>query len=343
MQCIGLDLGAKYSVATLLTEDGGEVEAEARIRTTRAGLRRFFDMPPAHVCMEVGSTSPWVDRLLRELGHDVITCNPRHLKIIAESTLKTDRLDSEVLARLGRLAQMDPRLLRRVQHRSAETQRQQAMLRVRGCLVASRTKCVNAARGLARTLGHPLPSCASALLPERVRGSSVPQEVKALLEPLLETVAQLNAQVDRLDEHVLELGKDSEVIRRFQAIPGIGPLTALAFVLCIESPERFRRARDVGPFLGLRPTLRQSGDGLRRGRITRTGDPAMRCLLTQAAHALLRSKRDTDLTRWARGLLARIGRRKAVPAVARKLAVLMLRLWQTGEPYQPHHLETKAA
>ena len=170
LQSIGLDLGTKLSHLTVLTPEG-EVMEEAVIRTTRVQIRRWLSVQPrSSVCLEVGSVSPWVSRLLTELGHEVIACNPRRLKIIAESTLKTDRLDAETLARLGRLGQMDPTLLARVQHRSEETQLGRSLLRVRRCLMRSRVHCVTTARGLARSLGHPLPACKPETFGARVRG-----------------------------------------------------------------------------------------------------------------------------------------------------------------------------
>jgi len=338
MQCIGLDLGNRTSVFTVVSEAGKVIE-NGSTKTTRAGLRKSFaKRAPATICLEVGTVSPWVSRLLTELGHEVVACNPRRLKMIAESTLKTDRLDSEVLARLGRLAWLDPELLSRVKHRSEATQRGRSQLQVRHALVQSRTRLINTARGLARSLGHPLPSCSSDRFGPRVRESAgVPDEVKALLEPLLRSLDALNEQVGEMDARLASLAENYPVVTQLRTIPGVGLLTALSFVLCIEDPGRFRRSRDVGPYLGLRPTLRESSSLSQRGPITKQGDAEMRRMLTQAAHTFLRSAERGELYSWALDVRERRGRQKGVVALSRKLAVLMHRLWVTGATYEPFH------
>ena len=136
------------------------------------------------------------------------------------------------------------------------------------------------------------------------------------------------------DAELRKLAAEEPTLKQLTAIPGVGPIVSFAFMLCIDDPHRFKDSRDVGAYLGLRPTLRSSGEVSRQGRITRRGDPYLRTLLIQAAHASLRSKTDSHLKRFGEGLEARLGRKKAVIALARKLAVLMHRLWVTGAPYQ---------
>lgn len=151
----------------------------------------------------------------------------------------------------------------------------------------------------------------------------------------METIAELTARIGQVERELKEEANSDELMIRLQEVPGVGPLVCLAFVAWTDRPERFGRSRDVGACLGLRPKVRDSGDRQRRGPITRQGDPQMRWLLVQAAHASLRSLKDSALKRWAQRLEQRVGKRKAVVALARKIAVLLHRLWITGDSYKP--------
>jgi transposase len=168
-------------------------------------------------------------------------------------------------------------------------------------------------------------------------------ELAAIIAPLLVAIRDLNERIAAMDTVVERVGQGHAAVASLQEIPGIGPVVALGYVLSVEDPTRFRRSRDVPGYLGLRPRLRASGDVVRRGWITKEGDADVRRLLVQAAHAHLRSRTDTALKRWAEGLIPRIGKRKAIVALARKLAVLMHRLWLTGEAYQPFPEEVAKA
>ena len=330
---VGMDLHQKYSELCALDEQGLVVES-ARVATTRAALTRWFRGRSVRVCLEAGGSSPWVDRLLRELGQEVYVCNPRRVRLIAESTLKNDQIDAHTLARLVRL---DPSFLCPITHRREDTQRARAGLKVRATLVKSRTACINSVRGLLRGFGYRLGKGTTEKFPQRVEQAALPEELRRLVAPLVTTIAQLSARIQDLDQQVKALAQASPVATHLQSIPGVGPVVALALVYCLEDPSRFKRSRDVAGFLGLRPCLRASADTRHQGRITKQGDPMMRTLLVQAAHALLRSKTDSELKRWAEQLAFRVGKNKAVVALARKLAVLMHRLWTTGEVYAPHY------
>ncbi len=267
------------------------------------------------ICIEAGGVSAWAQRVLTSLGHEVVVANPLRVRLIAEATLKNDAVDAQTLARLVRA---DPKLLSPIVHRSETTQRRRGVLRVRGVWVNSRTACVNAARGLLRARGWRLPK---QLHGERLRSSL--EELAALVAPLVITALKLDEKVAALDEQVEEIGASYPQVALLKTIPGVGPLVALAFVLCIEEPGRFRRSRDVGGYLGLRPKMRETGSTSRYGNITHAGDSEMRRLLVQAAHGMLRSHAESDLKTWALGLAARVGKKKAVTALARKLAVVM--------------------
>ncbi len=340
MDNCGIDLHLKSS-EVYVVDESGEASERARIPTTEASLRRWFGgRARMRICIEASGLSPWVARVLTELGHEVIVANPQRVRLIAESTLKNDRVDAETLARLVR---MDPALLCPIRHRSEETQRLRGMLRVRRVLINSRTACLNTARGLLRSFGHRVPGRRPERLARALTTGKVPEELCALVAPLVATALELDEKVQALDGEVIELGRGFPEVERFQQVPGIGPLVALAFVLCIEDPRRFRSNRDIPSFLGLRPRMRESAERSHFGSITRQGDAEMRRLLVQAVHGCLRSHQDTDLKRWAEELAGRIGKKKAVVALARKLAVVLHHLWVSGEDYQALRQATAAA
>lgn len=332
MKKIGMDLGMKQSEIFEMDDDG-KVIGRATIPTTRAAITRWFSRrKKAEICIEAGGSSPWVDRLLREFGHDVVVVNPRRVKLIAESTLKTDKIDAEILARLLR---GDRTLLRPVQHRGEQTQRMRAQLRAREVLIKSRTACINSVRGILRSFGYKLPKGSSEKFAERFDVAVLPEELKRVVAPLAETVQSLSAQIKSFDDWVEEAAGSYPEVEPLKEIDGIGTLTALAYVLCIEDPARFTDSARVGAYLGFRPRLRQSCGEARTGGINKEGDGGVRRLLVQCAQGVLRSRSPSELRDFGLRLKEKKGRNVAVVAVARKLAVLMHRLWTTGEKYDP--------
>jgi len=328
----GIDLHAKSSEVVVIG-DAGDVDEQARIPTTESALRRWFgERAPMVICLEAGGQSAWAARILTSLGHDVVVANPSKVRLIAEATLKNDTVDATTLARLVRA---DRTLLAPIVHRSAETQRQRGVLRVRRTLINTRTACLNAARGILRSFGFKTPGKSARRLAEALADGRIPEELVTVVMPLVETALELTERIEGLDDEVEALGKAHPAVALLKTAPGVGPLVGLAYVLCIEDPERFAKSRDVGPFLGLRPKMRESGDTSRYGSITHQGDPEMRKLLVQAAHGVLRTRADSELKRWAEALAARVGKKKATVALARKLAVVMHRMWVTGEPFRP--------
>ena len=340
MEHCGIDLHLKSSEVCVVDE-AGEANERATIPTTEQSFVRWFGKrAPMRICIEASGLSPWVARVLRGLGHEVIVANAQRVRLIAESTLKNDRIDAETLARLVR---MDPALLCPIRHRREATQRLRGMLRVRRILVNNRTACLNTARGLLRSFGYRVPGQRPERLARALARGMVPEALCALVAPLVATALELDEKVEALDREVVEAGRAFPEVKRFQQVPGIGPLVALAYVLCIEDPSRFRSHRDLPSFLGLRPRMRESAERSHFGSITRQGDGEMRRLLVQAAHGCLRSRQDSDLKRWAEQLAGRIGKKKAVVALARKLAVVLHHLWVSGENYQALRHEIAAA
>lgn len=332
MLTIGMDLGDRRSEVCVLGSDG-EVKRRFGVATTREGLeKKLGGLVRARVVIEVGTHSPWVSRWLEAKGHEVIVANARAVRSIAESDRKTDRNDAEQLARLGRA---DPKLLRPIRHRGEAVQRHRMLLAVRDHLVRTRSSFVVQARGLAKGLGERLPKCKAETFAKTMR-REVGTDVFPAMEVIVTTVEQLDAQVAALDAQIDELARraypETELLRQ---VSGVGPITALAFVLTLEDPRRFANSRAVGPFLGLTVRKRQSGSRDPALRITKAGDPFLRRLLLQGAHYILARGPDCDLRRFGLRVMARRGRPKAAIALARKLAVRLHHLWVNGEVYQP--------
>jgi transposase len=329
---IGLDLSLKTAQAAVL-DPGGELVLETTIQATETGLRRFFaNQPSSLVVVETGGTSAWVARLAKEAGHEVLVAQSRKIKMISESSRKTDRTDALTLARLAR---SDLELLHPVRHRSEPTQRGRALLRVRLCLIRQRTEAVNVVRGVLRGFGHRTRTGSAGRFTERIAKLDFPAELRAVVTPLCQTIDHLSVQLESVDRSIDALAELLPVVELLKTVPGVGQLIATSFALCIEDPDRFEKARDVGAFLGLTPRLHQSGTVMRSGGVTKEGDGEMRRLLVQGAHVLLNCKRDSDLRRWGLKLKQRIGTKKATVAVARKLAVILLVMWRDGAAFEP--------
>ena len=333
---IGIDLGDRQSHLCALDESG-EVIEEARVATTKDAIHsRFAGLAPARIALEVGGHSAWVSELLRDLGHEVIVANARKLRMIFQSNSKTDQLDALQLARVARL---DPELLYGIRHRGRSARADLAIMRSRDALVATRTKLVNHVHGVLKSFGHRAKKHAAPSFHRQAAGQ-IPDELLPALEPILEALAGLAERIRSLDRKLQELSKEvyPETALLTQ-VNGVGPVTALRYVLTIEDPKRIARSRNVGAYLGLRPRQRQSGARDPELRITKAGDRDLRRLLVQCAQCTLGPfGKDSDLRRWGLELASRGGstaKKKAVIAVARKLAVLLHRLWLTGEAYEP--------
>jgi transposase len=333
----GLDLGDRYSFLCLIDTESGEVAEESRLRTTPEALRRRFSSErPLHIAIEAGTHSPWVSRLLEELGHEVLVANPRKVHLIYADKHKTDKLDAQNLARLARL---DPKLLYPLKHRGEVSQAHLAILRSREALVGTRTQLINHVRGTVKAFGARLPKCSAPSFHKKVP-EHLPKELIPALSPVLETIEELNARLRDYDRKVEQIARELypevELLRQVQ---GVGVLTALAFVLVLEDPSRFERSRIVGAYLGLVPGKHQSGDSDPQQRISKQGDEMLRRLLVGSAHYILGPfASDSDLRRHGEKIAQRGGKnakKRAVVAVARKLAVLLHRLWVTAEHYEP--------
>ncbi len=335
-----LDLGDRYSYLCLIDTDSGEVIEESRLRTSPEAIRRRFcsEQPPMRIAIEAGTHSPWASRVLEELGHEVLVANSRKTRLIYANKRKTDEVDAENLARLARV---DPKLLYPLKHRSEESQAHMAIVRARQALVVARTQLVNHVRGAVKSFGARLPKCPARSFHKRAK-EHIPEELLPALEPLLEQIGSLTERIRDYERKLEAISEEhypeTALLRQ---VEGVGPLTALAFVLTLEDPYRFEKSRSVGAYLGLVPARDQSGDRNPQKRISKEGDEMLRKLLVGSAHYILGPfGSDSDLRRHGEKIAARGGKsakKRAVVAVARKLSVLLHRLWVSGEVYDPLH------
>jgi len=335
---VGLDLGDRNGWYCVVDE-AGQIQLEQRVRTNAKALREVFgEMAHSRIGLEIGTHSPWISRLLSELGHEVIVANARKVRLIGESRKKDDRLDAQTLARLARI---DPELLYPVEHRSAQAQADLMMIRARAGLVRARTGLVNTARGLAKSYGERLRSCnVRNLNPEKAE--SLSPELQVALEPLLNAIESLSERIAEYNERIENLAQQSyPKVALLKQVKGVGTLIALTYMLALEDPHRFGQSRDVGCYLGLQPGRRNSGQSEPQMQISKEGDPYLRTLLVQGAqHILGPFGIDCDLRRWGLKLAERggkNGKKRAIVATARKLAVLLHHLWVSGEIYEPLH------
>ena len=337
---VGIDLGDRYSEFCLIDPDGTVVD-DGRLRTTPAALRRYFSgSSPMLVVIEVGTHSPWVSRLLEYCGHEVIVANARKVRLIYGSDNKTDEVDAESLARLGRL---DPKLLAPIRHRGAETQADLATIRSRDCLVSSRTQLINHVRGAVKAVGGRLPTCSAVSFPRKVI-DHLPPELSPTLKPVLGMIETLSGEIRAADRRIEQLANDCyPETKRLRQVAGVGPITSLCFVLTLEDPSRFPNSRSVGAYLGMCPRRRDSGAHSPQLRITKGGDPMLRRLLVNSGHYILGPLGpDCDLRTWGLKLAQRGGKnakKRAVVAVARRLACMLHSMWINETEYEPLRLE----
>lgn len=334
---IGMDLGDRSNRVCVLNEEGAITE-EVGITNDRESIGVWASRyKGATVAMETGTHSPWVSRFLEELGLKVYVANARKLRAISTSNTKSDKEDARMLARLCRA---DVNLLSPIKHRSEACQRDLVRVKVRDALVRSRVNQMNSVRFLLKSLGVKIPSgCKATSFVKKIR-ADLADEYLDLVAPLLQMLDELNVKIKQVDKELEEMATqqypETLILRQ---VPGVGPVTALCFVLTLESPERFPNLRQVGPYLGLTPRQDQSGDSNKQLPITKAGNSQLRKLLVNCAHYIIGpfgppcDLRDAGMRICERG--GSVAKKKAVIAVARKLSVTLLALWKSGETYQP--------
>ena len=349
---IGVDLGdTKHTIC--VTDKQGNILREFCLPNNRKHLLQLAqDYPKALIALEVGTHSPWISRLLKEAGCEVIVADARKLRAIYQNQRKCDKIDARMLAKLVRV---DPSLLHPVQHVCEQCQRDSLNLKLRDILVRQRVHIISSVRGVLKSLGLTTPCPSTPTFPARTR-EALSQQAQLLLsvEPALNALEALNEQIKAYDKAIaLAVQARYPAAALLMSIAGVGPITALSFVLVVDDPSRFEDARDIGAFLGLVPRRDQSGDTDKDLPISKTGNQALRRLLVQCAQYMLgHFGPDSDLRRQGLKLAAKGGqpeatkqgkaraggkaaKRKAVVAVARKLSVVMLTMWKKQSPYIP--------
>jgi transposase len=336
---IGIDLGDRKHAICVIGK-GGEVTSEFSIPNQREDLERLaLIYPKARVAMEVGTHSPWISRLLEERGMEVFVANSRKMRAIYENERKCDQRDAHMLAKIARL---DPSLLAPVRHGSEASQKDLLPIKLRDALVRQRTAIISSIRASLKALGVRLALASTASFAQQARKTLQEEhtDLLGIIAPALSALEALGTQITAFDKAIDHIAAQRHPQgQKMRQISGVGPITSLAFVLFIEDPERFAEPRDVGAYLGLVPRRDQSGLADKQLPISKAGNSYLRCLLVQSAQYLLgHFGQDCDLRRYGLRLAARGGKaakKKAVIAVARKLAVLMLTLWRKGSDYEP--------
>ena len=332
---IGVDLGDRRSHACVVDGEGKVVETFS-VLTDAANFEKKFKRERCRIVIEAGTHSPWVSRRLEELGHEVLVAHPRAVRAIYQSDGKDDVKDAEMLARLGRA---DPQLLHPIRHRGVKVQEDLALIRGRDHMVRARTQLINGVRGLMKSAGARAPSGGSESFHKKVL-LHVPEGLKPGLMPMVEMAEELTKRIkdyDRAVEYLAETRYPAS--KTMMQIRGVGALTTLSYMLVLEDPAKFERSRSAAAYVGLVPRRDQSGATNKQLRITKAGSSLVRRLLVTSAQYILGPfGSDSDLRRFGLELAKRGGKaakKRAVVAVARKLATLMHRLWVTGEVYEP--------
>jgi transposase len=335
---VGMDMGDKSHVLCILDHEG-EILKETSVANTASSIQCFFSkLPPCRVVLEAGTHSGWVSRVLEALGHEVLVGNPRKLRVIWDSDEKSDQRDAEMLARIGRF---DPKLLHPIHHRGERAQSDLAVVKARMMVVKLRSSLITHTRGTVKALGHRISTCSPECFHKRL-SEEMPEALGPALTPLINAIETMNTTIAHYDKQIKWMCQDRyPETQGLMAIGGVGPVTVLGYVLTLEDPTRFRRSRSAGAFFGLTPKRDQSGQVDKPLGITKAGNTYMRSLLVNCAQYILGAHGpDCDLRRAGLKIAAqggKIAKRRAVVAVARKLAVLMHELWSSGNPYDPFY------
>jgi transposase len=333
---VGLDVGDKRTHLCALDAARAVIGRDS-FATNRPALEKALGrFPGAKVILEAGSQSPWMSRVLRAGGYEVQVADPRRVELISKDPRKTDRRDAELLAKMG--AAM-PELLGSVHHRGAAAQAHLSVVRARDVVVRMRTMAVQQVRSICKAFGLRLPATSTDAFAKKA-ALLIPAELQPALATILATIEGFTATIRGYDRSLAKIAQAHyPEVAHLQQVDGIGPVISVAYVLSVEDPKRFAGSRQVGSWIGLCPRSHASGDSHPQLRISKAGDQRLRRLLVQGAHRILGPfGADCDLRRYGLQLAARGGKaakKRAAVAVARKLAVLLHRLWLTGADYEP--------
>lgn len=330
----GLDVSLNSTAVCVVNADG-DIIHEGEVPTEPAAIRQWLNdrsLDPERLGLEAGSLTPWLCTALLKHGWNAICIETRHAKAaLSAQQIKTDRNDARGLAHIMRTG-----WYKEVHVKSKDSQKLRVLLNNRRCLLDKRLDIDSQIRGTIKVfglkMGRVTPATYEARTRELIGGDA---ELQDFILPMLEVRRQLIEQCIRLEKLILDHVKHDSVCRRFMTIPGVGPLTALAFKTWVDHPERFQRSRAVGAALGLTPRKYASGEVDYDGHITKCGDAFVRAHLFEAAKVLLsRSSRPSAIKSWGLKVARRSSKKNACVAVARRLAVLMHTMWKNGTDFQ---------
>lgn len=331
---VGLDVSVKETSVCIVNQDG-DILAEKSVLSEPKNIAQYLQsqkLKYERVGIEAGCITPWLYHELVDLKFPMVCIETRHAKAAMDAqNMKTDRNDARGIAHIMRTS-----WYKEVHVKSNDTHKIRVLINNRKCLQSKMIDITGQVRGTLKVFGHKVGHVSSKNYESRVYeliGDD--PELLSYIEPLLLVRDQLRKQFQKLDKMILDIAKDDPVCEQFMSIPGVGALTALTFKTTIENPERFKKSKDVGVHLGLTPRKYASGEIDYNGRITKCGDAVARHHLYIAAQCLLNSvKKWCPLKAWGMRIAKRSSPQKAYVAVARKLAVIMHRMWVDGTYYE---------
>jgi transposase len=330
----GLDVSLE-DTAICVVDETGRIVRELRAASEPQALITALSgqaLALERIGLEACSLTAWLHDGMRAAGLPAICIETRQANAAMKTMPnKTDRNDARALAQIVRTG-----WYRQVHVKSRQCRLWRSLLVARRAVLNEMRSIENVVRAVLREAGIKLGTPGRAAFAARVRALAAGDAlVMRLVEPLLAVLAVMLAQLARLTKQVLDIVRDDEVCRRLMSVPGVGPITALAFRATIDRPDRFRRSRDVGAHLGLTPARYQSGETDIQGKISRCGDELARTALYEAAHSLLvRSRKWSSLRAWGMSIAKRRGMARARVAVARKLAVILHRMWSDDAEFR---------
>lgn len=337
----GLDVSLNNTSACIVNQDG-EIIREGEVPTEPASIDQWLKaagLPMERIGLEAGGLTPWLCHELLAANWPAICIETRHAKAAMKAQqVKTDRNDARGIAHIMRTG-----WFREVHVKSHQSQKLRVLLGNRRCLLDKRMDIDSHIRGTLKVFGHKVGKVTRGMYEQRIReliGEDA--ELRAYISPMLEVRRQLVQQHNALEKIILDCVKKDKICGLFMTIPGIGPLTALAFKTFVDRPERFRHSKAVGAAVGLTPRKYASGEVEYDGHITKCGDAFLRSHLFEAAKSMLSRGKPNDIKAWGLRLAKRSSKKKACVAVARRLAVVMHAMWRDGTVFELNK-ETAAA
>jgi transposase len=341
MEYGAIDLHKKESQIRIVTKSGEIIDH--RIATTRERLTHvFWGRPRMRILIEASTESEWVAQHLEHLGHEVIVADPNYGPMYGHRSrrIKTDRRD---VAALTEACQHGT--YRLAHRRSARQHEVQCRLNVRQELTQTRTRAISLARGITRAAGLRIRNGRTETFLDRLAALDLSPSMKTTLLPLRSVIEILDDELAKADEQFETLVAGDPTVKRLTTLPGIGPITASAFVAALDVASRFERAGQVASYLGLVPQEYSSGEKQRRGRVMRSAHPHLQSLLVQAAWRVWRASdpRTEAFRMWAQDVARRRGKKVAIVALARRLSRTLFAMWRDEADYQPRRIRTRGA